>query len=339
MTFKRNLQLLFFITLLLGLIVLPIRVQAEDSKVDQLIGYVNSYRVSKGFPELKPNPNLMAAAQAHANYLAAHYDVDKGGDGTVGEGGTLPQDRAYQYGYAGWDEYEVVENWIVLNQSYPLDRVVSNDWWKTSYNQKNLLDGWGITYQDVGVGIAEKSPLVFYVVDIGAKLDVAPKVIITSTYGEEFSFTPIETVAPGVDGSVIHKVREGESLEIIALSYGVSKASIMDYNGITNSTIMLYTDQELIIRKPYGDTSTGQAFITATDLPTATATTAPTFTPRPRATITPSPTQLPPTITPSPTPKPSPLSEITPGMYGLGAVVVGGIGLAVFFVIYSRRHR
>ena len=332
-------QTLLFISLCVGLLLVPIRVRAEESKVDQLVGYVNSYRVSKGLGELKSSPNLMAAAQAQANYLAAHYDVDKGGDGTVGEGGTLPSDRAFQYGYAGWKEYEVVENWIVLNLNYPLERVVGNDWWKSSYNQKNMLDGWGTTYQDIGVGIAEKPPLVYYVVDIGAKLDIAPQIIITSTYGEEFSFTPIETVAPGPDGSIIHKVHEGESLEIIALSYGVSKSTIMDYNGITNSTIMLYPDQELVIRKPYGDTSVGQAFITATDLPTATATIAPTFTARPHATITPSPTQLPPTIAPSPTPKPSPLSDVTPGMVGLGAVVIGAIGLVVFFVVYSRRHR
>ncbi len=338
MKFKPVLYYSLLFLLVTGVFIKSQPVQAQESKPDLLIKYVNAYRSSKGLGELTANPQLMAAAQAQADYLAKTYNVEKGGDGTVGERGTLPQDRAYQYGYAAWETYEVVENWIVLNMNYPLENVVTNDWWKTSYNQKNLLDGWGTTYLDIGVGIAEAFPLVYYVVDIGAKLDVAEKVVITSTYGDVFSFTPIETVAPGEDGSIIHKVRQGESLEIIALSYGVSKTVIMDYNGITSSSMMLYPDQDIVIQKPYGDTSSGQAVITATNLPSSTATTAPTYTPRPHATITPSPTSLPPTHTPTATPEPSALSEVSIGMVGLIAVGLGILGLLIFFIVYSRRH-
>lgn len=340
MKVKRIPQFFLLCFIVFGIFTVPFKVRAQDTKADQLIGYVNEYRKSKGVGELKANPQLMAAAQAQADYLASTYNVDKGGDGSVGDRGTLPKDRVYQYGYAPWEQYDVAELWIVLNTSFPLERVVSNDWWRTKDNQKNLLDGWGTGHQDIGVGIAEKFPLVYYVIDIGVVLESANKIVITSTYGDVYSYTPIETVTPNaVDGSIIHKVREGESLEIIALSYGVSKETIMDYNGLSSSSIMLQPDQDLVIRKPYGDTSTGQVVITATNLPTSTATTAATFTARPRATITASPTMLPPTFTPTVTPKPSALSQVSFGEVGLIAVMLGVIGFVVFFIVYSRRHR
>jgi uncharacterized protein YkwD/LysM repeat protein len=332
------------ICILLGafLAVIPARAQdATPTPADQLIGYVNGYRQTKGFNPLTANPHLMAAAQAQADYLAKTYDVekDKDVDGTVGENGTLPFQRAYQYGYAPWDQFEVVENWIALNKNYPLERVVGNDWWKDSYHQKNMLDGWGTTYTDIGVGIAEQGNITFYIVDIGAVKETTGKMVITNEAGETIIFSPIETTVPLADGSIIHTVSEGENLQLIAMSYGISMATLLDYNGISQSGMAIYPGQKLVIRKPYGDVSTGQAFITATATETATATIAPTFTLRPKMTSTPSLTREPPTPTVTLTPTPSVMSQITPGGVGLLAVLLGGLGLLVFFIIFNRRRR
>ncbi len=337
---KRLSLILIFVAILSILSQLPQNVYAQEpSPAQQLIGYVNEYRQSKGLGDLVANPQLMAAAQAQADYLAKTYNVDKGGDGSIGDRGTSPTDRAYQYGYAGWKQYEVVENWIALNKGYPLDKVVTNDWWRKEYQQKNFLDGWGTTYKEIGVGIAEQGPITYYIIDIGVVFSNAELVVVTNEAGESFTFTPVETAAPSEDGSVTHIVKEGESLQLIALSYDVSMDSIISYNNLLPQANILYPDQKLIIRKAFGDTSEGAAVITATGQPKPTATTAPTFTPRPPVTKTPPPTDLPPTAIPTATPKPSIESQITPGVIGLGIVLVGVIGLIVTAVIYFRRRR
>ena len=221
------------------------------------------------------DPILMSSAQAQADYLAKTYNVEKGGDGTVGDGGTLPADRAFQRGYSRYGRSDIAECWIVLNKIYPLDKVVTNDWWRTKENQKNLLDGWGTTHTDIGVGIAAKDSLIYYVVDIGQRLDGPNTVLITNEAGNTVSFEPVEISTPNPDGSIIHTVKVGETLQVIALSYNVSVQTILDNNGLKSSNL-IYPDQTLIIQQAAGNTTPGAKLTTT---PEATQTLAPTFTP------------------------------------------------------------
>jgi LysM repeat protein len=310
----------------------------EISPVEKLIGYINTFRESKGLGVLTPNPHLMAAAQAQADYLAKTYNVDKGGDGSIGDRGTSPKDRAYQYGYAPWEQYDVVENWIVLNKDYPLENVLTNDWWRREYQQKNFLDGWGNTNRDIGVGIAQQGSVVFYIVDIGYTFDSAGMILSTNEAGEVFSYTPVLTSTPNPDGSIIHIVKEGESLLLIALSYNVPLQSIREFNGFSTQGVIIFPGQQIVIRKSFSDTSTGQANITKTGQPVSTATTAPSFTPRPPSTATPSPTLLPFTATPTPSPKPSFISQVSLGGVGLLILLLGVIGLVIMLIASNRRQ-
>jgi hypothetical protein len=329
-----------FLVVFIGINVFPIRVFAQDiSPVDQLIGYINAYRESKGLGVLTPNPHLMAAAQAQADYLAKTYNVDKGGDGSIGERQTSPKDRAYQYGYAPWEQYDVVENWIVLNKDYPLDKVLTNDWWRKEYQQKNFLDGWGNTNKDIGVGIAQQGNVVFYIVDIGYTFDSAGMIMSTNEAGEVFSYTPVITSTPNPDGSIIHIVKEAENLLLIALSYNVSLQTIREYNGFTTQGVIIFPGQQIVIRKSFADTSTGQAKITTTGQPVSTATTAPSFTPRPPSTATPSPTLIPHTATPTASPTPSFMSQVSLGGIGLLILFLGVIGLVIMLFISNRRSK
>jgi LysM repeat protein len=333
MKLNRYSRLLFSVLFILGMVLIPSQVHAQETDAEKLIGYVNAYRQLKGIGQLTMDPILMSSAQVQADYLAKTYNVEKGGDGTIGDRGTLPSDRAYQRGYAPWGRYDVVECWIVLNKIYPLENVVSNDWWRTKANQKNLLDGWGTSHSDIGVGIAARDSLVFYVVDIGQKLDGPNTVYATDESGKTFSYEPVETSTPGPDGSVIHVVKAGETLQIIALSYGVSVQTILDNNGLKSSNI-IYPDQTLVIRLPAGETTPGAN--RTVGAPTATQTIAPTFTPRPPATETPIPTLAPPTPTVTPTPKPQGQNPINIGTIGLGAVVLGIIILIIYFIMNRR---
>jgi hypothetical protein len=339
MLINRIFKLLVFL-IVIAINIFPNLAYAQDSSpVDQLIGYVNAYRESKGLGILTPNPHLMAAAQAQADYLAKTYNIDKGGDGSIGDRGTSPKDRAFQYGYAPWEQYDVVENWIVLNKDYPLENVLTNDWWRKEYQQKNFLDGWGNTNKDIGVGIAQQGSVVFYIVDIGYTYDSAGMIMSTNEAGEVFSYTPVLTSTPNPDGSIIHIVKEAENLLLIALSYNVPLQTIREYNGFTTQGVIIFPGQQIVIRKSFADTSTGQANITTTGQPVSTATTAPSFTPRPPSTATPSPTLLPLTATPTPLPKPSFISQVSLGGVGLLILFMGVIGLVVMLIISNRRQK
>lgn len=334
MKLNRNFRLLLSVFFILGMVLIPSRVNAQETDAEKLIGYVNAYRQTKGIGQLTMDPILMSSAQAQADYLAKTYDVEKGGDGTVGDRGTLPSDRAFQRGYTPYGRSDIVECWIVLNKVYPLDKVVSNDWWRTQANQKNLLDGWGTAHSDIGVGIAARDSLIFYVVDIGQKLDTPNTVYITNEAGNVVVYEPVAISTPNSDGTVIHIVKAGETLQVIALSYGVSVQTILDNNGLKSSNI-IYPDQSLVIQKPAGDTTPG-AKLSST--PAATQTTAPTFTPRPPSTETPVPTLAPPTPTVTPTPKPQGQNPINIGTIGLGAVVLGIIILIIYFIMNRPRN-
>jgi LysM repeat protein len=336
MHLKRFLLTVFSFVFIVGQFAITFPVSAQDITGDSLISAVNDLRKTKGLGELQSNPQLMAAAQAQADYLAANFDIDKkDADIHVGDRGTLPHDRAYQYGYSLNKQFDLVENSVVLPASMTLDRVITNDWWKTTYAQKNFLDGWGVTYLDIGVGIATKGLLIYYVIDIGASKDTPGAVVVTNEAGDQYSFVPVETAAPNPDGSIIHIVKEGESLSVIALSYGVSMAQIETLNNLAGKTGVI-TNQRLIIKNP--DSGTPYSPPEATKPPTATWTPVATYTPRPKVTMTPSPTSVPPTITPTivKTPVESPVS--LPFVGGI-LVILLGIGLIVvlYFMLKKRR--
>jgi LysM repeat protein len=336
MHLKRIILTFISFVFIAGQFVLPSPVFAQDITGESLVTAVNDFRKSKGLGELQSNPQLMAAAQAQADYLAAKFDIDKkDADIHVGDRGTLPHDRAYQYGYSLNKQFDLVENAVVLPASMTLDRVITNDWWKTTYAQKNFLDGWGVTYLDIGVGIAKKGLLVYYVIDIGASKDVPGSVVVTNEAGDQYSFIPVETTSPNPDGSIVHIVKEGESLTVIALSYGVSMAQIETLNNLAGKT-GLTPGQKLIIKNP--DNGTPYSPPEATKPPTATWTPVATYTPRPKVTMTPSPTNIPPTITPTiiKTPVEAPVS--LPFVGGVLVILLGiGLIIVLFFILKKRR--
>jgi len=119
----------------------------------------------------------------------------------------------------------------------------------------------------------------------------------------------IPTSTPLPDGAIVHIVAEGESLAMIAASYGVSMEEIRGLNGMAPTSNLIFPGQKLIIRLA----------------PTVTLT--PTITPvTPRPTRTPTPVT--PTRTPAPTRTPLPTSTPTPT---LSPLVAASTGLVTHF--------
>ncbi len=332
---------LIFLLILLFVSSFPFSVQAQDNAVWVLLDSLNSYRAANGLPPLQVNNQLMAAAQSQADYLAATYDIESGADGHVGSGGSRPIDRAYAFGYGGGYQIDVSENWAGLGPATTAAQVVYNPWWADSAHQNTMLDGWGVSYTDVGIGVAKQGIIVYYVIDVGAVTSdqpfVSPSGIGSSTgaYGpaSNSSVYLLETAAPKPDGSVIHVVQEGETLELIARSYGVDIETIQELNNMPTGYVIIYPDQELLI-KPAGSVDESEIPTATPAGPTATVTPVPTFTPRPR-----------PTRTMEVTPTSAPLIDVVnsnnqlTGRQTLGLVIaiVCGLGLVGFIALVFRR--
>jgi LysM repeat protein len=88
------------------------------------------------------------------------------------------------------------------------------------------------------------------------------------------------------DGSIVHTVREGDTLSSIAYAYGVTVTQIRELNGLAPDASVLFPGQKLTIRKGpepiyviVTNTPTGDAPILATPTATGSATVRPTFGP------------------------------------------------------------
>lgn len=348
MSYRKILAAVFILFTLITRLAFPIPTLAQGidpaSAVWTVLDTLNSYRISNGLSALQVNSNLMAAAQSQADYLAATYNIQSGADGHVGSGGSRPIDRAAAFGYGGGKEIDVSENWAGLGiAGTSPEGVIYNPWWADSAHQNTMLDGWGTNYVDVGIGVARQQNVYYYVIDVGAVVSDNAYVPPTGTgngnnpYGDgtQLVFSPIETAAPAADGSVTHIVKEGENLLTIALSYGVKIDEIRELNGMAEGWVLIFPDEELLIKPKGGATPSGEQATVISGEPTATATLAPTYTPRPQMTKTPTVVNSSFPVVETTSPEGSPTSPTK----SVGFVIIGvfGIGLISFLAYIFRR--
>jgi LysM repeat protein len=143
----------------------------------------------------------------------------------------------------------------------------------------------------------------------------------TATQAESTASAPNlpATVTPQDDGSILHIVREGETLINIALAYNIPLKDLLEMNNLDTKSV-IYPGEKLIIRK--ANTPTPTAAITDTPTPRpATPTHRPTRTPTPK----------PPTVTATvlmATPTATPLPAQPMDTYGkilVGAIIAFGV--------------
>ncbi len=134
------------------------------------------------------------------------------------------------------------------------------------------------------------------------------------------------TDTPLADGSIVHIVREGETLINIALAYNIPLRDLLDLNNLTAQSV-IFPGEKLIIRKASTPTPTAAVTDTPTPRP-ATPTRRPTRTPTP-VPLTATATAFAPTPTATPTP-PRPMD-----IYGkviVGAIVAFGVAGVLLMV-------
>jgi uncharacterized protein YkwD len=225
---------------------------AQPGRATALVEAVNQFRADHGLPPLVIHPALMAAAQAHAEWMARTYTYSH-----TGEGGSTPTSRAAAAGYPVGVVYENVEGGTSLT---PQEAV---GWWTgDSVHLGTMLLKQGV---HIGAGYAENDQQQLYVLEVAWPSKVAAQV--PSGDGESQpdagqpatesqpvpAAAPVVRNTPGPDGSIVHEVQPGQTAWTIAAVYGVPLADLVQINHLGPRAVVRPGDK-IIVRLGEGQT-------------------------------------------------------------------------------------
>jgi len=307
-----------FVCVLLALLppVLPAWAQGEGPAAE-FYALVNQARLGEGLAPYGWSDQLAAAAQRHADDLAAHRLASH-----EGSDGSTPAQRIAESGYAAWGEGGVVgENYWTgygtVQEAF--------DWFMADPpHRDNILSP---RFREVGVGVAtDDEGRVYYVLDFGARPNVLPIFINDGAATTESPQVAIrltnEEAYPQGEGTLFMgraiEVQIGNTPDFEAASWQTWEPLVAwtlpeepgehtVYVRFRDGAGRIAASADSILLLPGAGTPTPP-------LPTATPTSPPaTPTPTPAGTATPPPTEAPvptpsPTSTPLPPPSPTPAS-------------------------------
>lgn len=292
-----------------------------------LITEVNALRAANGLPAYTVNSTLMAIAQQHADYMSVN------GVSHYGPGGTRPYQRALAAGYPLAGDLSlggfISEN-ITAGSNKSVQQAVL-EWQGDAPHLNTMLSP---NLMEIGAGVTIVGGYVYYVIDCARP---------TSSGQPQYTPAPGQTPAtplvyapplastaipntPLPDGEIWHIVQPGETLWLIAITYGVKVAEIRQLNGMSEAEA-IYPNEKLLIRKGSGVTATPEAAAS----------------PSPTAYTSPSPTASLPPLLPSATPPPA----VTPSaafdqlsrqnsILAVAVIVLAALLLAVLFARSSK---
>ncbi|GAB4575537.1 MAG: hypothetical protein Kow0077_27500 [Anaerolineae bacterium] len=240
----RNRPVVFLLTAALVLAALhaPPPVRAQSPAYD-IIALVNDLRASLGLPPFAVNGALMAAAQGHAEWMAANLSYTH-----TGAGGSTPQQRAAAAGYVGF----VSENIVGGTNMSPRQGVV---WWENSAIHYRTMTS--TRHIHVGAGFASNAGQNMYVLVVGVPSDYAPGGGSAAAENEQAKtpiiVVPVTRSEPREDGSIVHEVQMGQTLWDIAAVYDVDLATLININNLPDEPI-LFPGDNIYVRLPDGAT-------------------------------------------------------------------------------------
>ena len=297
---------------------------AQAGSAGDLLSEVNNLRAQNGLPAYEIDGSLMAAAQAHAEYMASSGQVTH----TRADGST-PAALGFIENIAGGRNLSVM--------------VAVYTFWTDASHWNTMV---GISSGYAGAGVAEANGSVYYALAVkrsaGGVIVAQPAPTQPAGSAPDPQAQPtqevmiaVTTATPQPDGSIVHEVQPGQSLWSIAMAYGAKIADLIALNSLAPTPVIYTGDKILVVQAP-----TATETLPATE--TATPTRQPTRTPTPTQTLAP-PTLTPTaTLTPTPTPwlrMPSLEDGENRRSLGIGLVVVCGMGLVAIVVGSLRRKK
>ena len=237
---------LIIITLVMMLAVATQPAQAQSRDPYTVIALVNELRAQNGLPPYEANPQLMAAAQTHSEWAAAI-----GTHSHTGAGGTTPRDRAIAAGYGGGESVRVSEN-IQWGNNATAESAMQ--WWINSPIHYAGLTS--LNYSDIGAGVATSEYGTFFTLKFGMVLDgtqppyqppSGPSSGGGGQSGPVYNVVPVEVSSPNPDGSIVHRVDEGQTVWDISVGYDVPVSEILALNALAEDE-PIYPGNKLLIQ-------------------------------------------------------------------------------------------
>jgi LysM repeat protein len=244
---------ILFLMMLLIVVAAPLSsVAAKPARVVtdafSLIVEVNAFRMANGLPAYAISSILMGTAQQHAEFMSVN------GVSHIGYSGTRPYQRALTAGYPLAGDLSlggfISENITAGNNKSVQQAVL--DWQGDDPHLHTMLSA---DLMEIGAGVAIVDGYVYYVIDCarptGSKqpqnnTPVPGETKVVINVGPPLARTVIPNT-PDVDGRLYHIVGPGETLWLIAISYGVKIAEIRQLNYMTDSEA-IYPGDKLLIR-------------------------------------------------------------------------------------------
>jgi hypothetical protein len=258
-----------------GLFTSPSNLLKVDTDPYSLINEVNTLRAEYGLPAYSINPILMAVAQQHAVYMSV------AGVTHFGPGGSSPWQRGLSAGYPLAGDLTLggfySENITAGNNKSVQDAV--REWQGDAPHLNTILSP---NLSEIGAGVAVVGDYVYYVIDCAQPTmsrqpqDFTPAPGVSTPIGKT-AISPIiiNTLIPAtplVDGKLYHVVKPGETLWLIAISYGVKIVELRRWNNLTD-TQAIFPGNKLFIQLNITvtpDFPKSIATIPPTSLPTST---------------------------------------------------------------------
>jgi LysM repeat protein len=211
----------------------------------EIIARINRIRTGRGLRALIVDPILMGTAQSTADVMAGFSMTGHIGD---------VRGRVIAAGYGAGDIAWATENFAVLPVG--TDPGVIFEIWSDDLHMKPMADP---NYRHIGAGVALASEeAVYFIVHAAYTSNGTYKPNLTppapgadGASAGAFSISQyvfaVQTATPRPDGSLVHIVRQGQSLWSIAIAYQTHIDTLQRLNHLSQDNLTIYIGQKLLI--------------------------------------------------------------------------------------------
>jgi len=242
---KRIFSVMFFV-MVATLMVLPVsgaQTSTEQQTAMDIAKLINKYRVKNGLYEYLYNTTLADVAQKHTD-----YQVSIGESTHYGEGRTTSKDRVEASGY-GAGEF-IFTSEMIYSGSFATPEAAF-EWWQNSPIHNGIM--LSEDYDEFGVGVRITDDKKYYTVNVARIRDVtSPGVGSPPVEPMAAAVIPVTVAVPNQDGSIVHVVEAGQTLQQIATAYTVSQDALLSNNGLTADAV-LSSGQNVIVKMAVSD--------------------------------------------------------------------------------------
>jgi hypothetical protein len=249
-------HVLFPLMILAALPMPALAAPATQGSPGEVIAIINAYRAENGLPAYTENSLLTQLAQGQSDWLASQGTP---GDVHAGPGGTRPRDRAAAAGYGNGQSFFVSEIGKYAIGETPQSAV---DWWKQSPDHNPTMIA--STYIEIGCGVSTDGNGRYYYICLtgyiaGGSSSSSGSASAPTTAQQPAApvMIPVTKAEPRADGSIVHIIRQGQTLWTVSAVYEIPLQQIIDLNGYTESQIIFPGDEVMVA--PAGSAAPPQA--------------------------------------------------------------------------------